>query len=146
MFKTVLVAVDGSGHAANAVRCAGDIAKTYDATLVMLAVDGHRPLEAPLADLAKSEDLSRSEVFERILASARILAEVPKGVTVEQRVGYGDPADEILDEAGRSGADLIVVGSRGLGEYAELLLGSVSRKVLHLAKVPVLVAQAQGPV
>ncbi|HIC81933.1 MAG TPA: universal stress protein [Kiloniellaceae bacterium] len=142
MFKTVLVAVDGSGHAGKAVRCAGDIAKTYGAKLVLLAVDGHRPLEGPLADLATSEDLSRSEVFERVLASARILADVPEGVTMEQRVGFGDPADEILDEAGRIGADLIVVGSRGLGEYAELLLGSVSRKVLHLAKVPVLVAHS----
>ncbi|WP_422367738.1 universal stress protein [Pelagibius sp.] len=140
MFKTILVAVDGSGHAGKAVRCAGDLAKTYGATLILMAVDGHRPLKGPLADLANAEDLSRAEVFDRILSSAQVLAEVPAGVTVERRVGHGDPADEILEEAGRAGADLIVVGRRGLGEYAELLLGSVSRKVLHLAKVPVMVA------
>lgn len=140
MFKTILVAVDGSGHATSAVRCAGNIAKTYGATLALLAVDGHRPLADPLADLAKAEDLSRSEVFERIISSARALAEVPEGVKVEQHIEFGDPADEILSTAERIGADLIVVGNRGLGEYAELLLGSVSRKVLHLAKVPVLVA------
>ena len=140
MFKTILVAVDGSGHASSAVRCAGDIAKTYGAKLVLLAVDGHRPLAQPLADLAKTEDLSRSEVFKRIVSSARELSEVPSEVDVEEHVEFGDPADEILAAAGKHGADLIVVGSRGLGEYAELLLGSVSRKVLHLAKVPVLVA------
>ncbi|WP_205944635.1 universal stress protein [Pelagibius litoralis] len=142
MFETILVAVDGSGHASKAVRCAADMAKTYGATLVMLAVDGHRPLKGPLAELAHSEDISRSEVFERILSSAQILAEVPGDVKIEQRIGSGDPADEILAEAGRVGADLIVVGSRGLGEYAELLLGSVSRKVLHIAKVPVMVVHA----
>jgi len=139
MFKTILVAVDGSGHASQAVRCAGDMAKTYGATLVLLAVDGHRPLAKPLAALAKSEDLSRSEVFERIIASAKVLSDVPKTVKVEHHVEFGDPADEILSAAERAGADLIIVGSRGLGEYAELLLGSVSRKVLHLAKVPVMV-------
>ena len=140
MFKTILVAVDGSGHASKAVACAADMAKTYGATLILMAVDGHRPLKGPLEALSRSEDLSRSEVFDRILSSAKALAAVPKDVKVEQRVGHGDPADEILAEARRSGADLIVVGSRGLGEYAELLLGSVSRKVLHLAKVPVMVA------
>ncbi len=139
MFKTILAAVDGSGHASKAVRCAGDMAKTYGATLVLLAVDGQRSLANPLAELAKSEDLSRTEVFERIVASARALSEVPKGVKVEEHVEFGDPADEILAAAEKYGADLIVVGSRGLGEYAELLLGSVSRKVLHLAKVPVMV-------
>ena len=64
---------------------------------------------------------------------------MPNDVTVEQRVDFGDPADVILSVADKDGADLIVVGSRGLGEYAELLLGSVSRKILHLAKVPVMV-------
>ena len=99
MFKKILVAVDGSGHASKAVRCAGDMAKTYGATLMLLAIDGHRPLADPLAELAKSEDLSRSEVFERILSSARQIAEVPNDVKVEQRVDFGDPADVILSVA-----------------------------------------------
>ena len=45
----------------------------------------------------------------------------------------GDPAGRILDTAKNGGADLIVLGSRGLTDVASLLLGSVSHKVLHLA-------------
>ena len=141
MFKTILVAVDGSGHAKNAVRYAADLAKTYGAALVLLAVGGQRPLAAPLAELAQSEDLSRSEIFRRILSSALALAEVSSDLEVERLVCDGDPGDETLAQAERLGADLIVIGSRGLGAYAELLLGSVSRKVLHLAKVPVMVVR-----
>ena len=72
---------------------------------------------------------------------ALALAEVPGDIKVEQLVSDGDPGDEILAQAERLAADLIVIGSRGLGAYAELLLGSVSRKVLHLAKVPVMVVR-----
>ena len=142
MFEKVLVAVDGSGDASKAVRYAADIARKYDGMLILLAVDGHRPLKGPLAELAETEDLSRGEIFERILSSAVVLADLPDGLKLEKRILDGDPGDEILAEAERTGAGLIVVGSRGLGAYAELLLGSVSRKVLHLAKVPVMVVQS----
>jgi nucleotide-binding universal stress UspA family protein len=139
MYKKILVAVDGSDHALNAVRSAVKIARGSGATLYLLAVDGCRPLKGPLAELAKDEDLSRDEIFERVLESAAITAKIPDTIHVEQLVRIGDPADIILAEAGKIEADIIVVGRRGLGAYAELLLGSISRKVLHLAKVPVLV-------
>ena len=139
MYKKILVAVDGSDHALNAVGSAVKIARGSGATLYLLAVDGCRPLKGPLAELAKDEDLSRDEIFERVLESAAITAKIPDTIHVEQLVRIGDPADIILAEAGKIEADIIVVGRRGLGAYAELLLGSISRKVLHLAKVPVLV-------
>ena len=139
MFKKILVAVDGSDHATNALRCAVEMARGTDATLSLLAVDGYRPLKGPLAELAEAEDLGRNEIFHRVLESAVIKAEVPNDSLVEQQVRMGDPAEQILTEADRIAADIIIVGTRGLGAYAELLLGSVSRKVLHLAKVPVMV-------
>ena len=139
MYKKILVAVDGSDHALNAVRSAVKIARGSGATLYLLAVDGCRPLKGPLAELAKEQDLSRDEIFEHVLESAAITAKIPDTIHVEQLVRIGDPADIILAEAGKIEADIIVVGRRGLGAYAELLLGSISRKVLHLAKVPVLV-------
>ena len=142
MFKKILVAVDGSDHAANAVRCAVEVARgTGATTITMLAVDGCRPLKGPLAEIAKLEDLGRSEVFTRVLESAVINAQIPGDIPVDQQVRMGDPADNILAEADRIEADMIIVGRRGLGAYAELLLGSVSRKVVHLAKVPVMVVQ-----
>jgi nucleotide-binding universal stress UspA family protein len=51
----------------------------------------------------------------------------------------GRAADEILDLAGEIGAGLVVIGSRGLGPVGRIALGSVSTKVAHAAKGPVLV-------
>ena len=54
---------------------------------------------------------------------------------------HGRPADEIIRYAEESGADLLVMGSRGLGALREFALGSVSHKVLTHAKCPVLVVK-----
>ena len=102
MYKKILVAVDGSDHALNAVRSAVKIARGSGATLYLLAVDGCRPLKGPLAELAKDEDLSRDEIFERVLESAAITAKIPDTIHVEQLVRIGDPADIILAEAGKT--------------------------------------------
>jgi nucleotide-binding universal stress UspA family protein len=57
-----------------------------------------------------------------------------KGVArIETAVEQGDPATQILDKAQQAGADVIVMGSRGLGGLAGLLMGSVSQKVSHHA-------------
>ena len=139
MFKKILVAVDGSDHAIDAVRSAIGIVHDSDATIFLLAVDGCRPLKGPLAELAKAEDLSRDEIFDRVLESAVIKAKIPSNIHVDLKVQTGNPADKILAEADRINADIIIIGRRGLGAYAEILLGSVSRNVLHLATVPVMV-------
>lgn len=60
-------------------------------------------------------------------------------VQIERRVGQGNPADAILQEAQGSAADLIVMGTHGWGGYERFLLGSVTNKVLHKSVVPVLV-------
>ena len=144
MFNKILVAVDGSAHAINALRCAAELASNApDATITLLAVDGCRPLKGPLAELANAEDLSREEIFERILESSIIKSGIPDALNLEQKIRIGHPADEILAEAEKSGVDVIVVGRRGIGSFSELLLGSISRKVLHLAKVPVMVVHAR---
>ena len=56
-------------------------------------------------------------------------------------VAAGDPADTILARARREKADIIVLGSRGLGAIKELVLGSVSHDVAHKAKVPCLIVK-----
>lgn len=142
MFKKILVPVDGSNHSINAVHNAIEVARGAEASLTLLAVDGCRPLKGPLAELANSEDLSRQEIFERVLESVVVKANIPDDINIDQRIRMGDPADNILAEADLTEADLIVIGRRGLGSFAELLLGSVSRKVLHLSKIPVMVVTA----
>jgi nucleotide-binding universal stress UspA family protein len=77
------------------------------------------------------------EVLEYIASNVLADAEAAiraKGVAeVEAVVEQGDTAQHILDKAAQSGADMIVMGSRGLGGLAGLLMGSVSQKINHLA-------------
>lgn len=70
----------------------------------------------------------------KILDNAKAIAK-KKGVTqVTATVEDGDPADRILDHAKKDGANLIIMGSRGLSDIRGLLMGSVSHKVSHLAE------------
>jgi nucleotide-binding universal stress UspA family protein len=73
-----------------------------------------------------------------------LAATVPEGTPVHTIVRDGNPADEILKRAEGSQHDLIVMGSRGHGGAASLLLGSVSRSVVHRSTVPVIVVHVDG--
>lgn len=89
---------------------------------------------------AVSDD-ARREIGEQILSRGRLAAEV-KGVDSPNLVlADGDPARAILETAKREQADLIAMGSRGLGEVAGLLAGSVSYKVNHAAPCSCLVVR-----
>lgn len=77
-----------------------------------------------------------AEVGKNVLAHARQLAKDAGLQNVQTCARSGDPARDVLEEAKSVGADLIVVGSRGLGGLKGLLMGSVSSKVSHLAEVP----------
>ena len=64
---------------------------------------------------------------------------IPAGVTVKTLVKMGRPQERILETAEEMQADLIVMGSRGLGALKQMLMGSVSQYILVHAKSPVLV-------
>lgn len=63
------------------------------------------------------------------------------GVQVETLLEVGDHAQVIIDTANKGNYDLIIMGSRGLSPFKELLLGSVSFKVMHHARCPVMVVR-----
>jgi len=73
-----------------------------------------------------------------ILKETAEIAKKKKVTKVAQVAAEGDPAEKILAHAKKSKADLIVVGTRGLTRIGEFVLGSVSHKVVHLAKCPCL--------
>ena len=74
-----------------------------------------------------------AELAEAVMEEARARAGVSVAGTIKCVTGSGDAASAILAQAEEEGADLIVMGSRGLGAFRSLLVGSVSQKVSHLA-------------
>jgi nucleotide-binding universal stress UspA family protein len=142
MFKRILVAVDSSEYSRQAVPTAIEIAKKFDADVFVLHVNEHDLGRA--AAYPRETEADAAEIVAGAIKSIR-----DAGVTVEGEVRIaflGDAPNEIVETAAIQGADLIVMGSRGLSDVAGLFLGSVTHKVIKLAKIPVLVDRSAAPV
>jgi nucleotide-binding universal stress UspA family protein len=135
MFKSILVAWDGSEHAKRALAEAVDLARTQDARLTLLTVAA--PLHAWPGYVPPVSEADLISAAEKILAEGEAL--VPDGIAVSGRTGAGDPGAELLKRAGAADHDLIVMGSRGRGAVRSAFLGSVSHFVLNHTTVPVLI-------
>ncbi len=154
MMKTILTPIDGSEHAKMALDLGADLAAKYGAKLVVVHVgdlDEDVPEELYAAaenEFAAAESRGddtgvpphhsrRHRVLQfmgqTMLGDARTEAKNRGVEDVDTIMDYGDPALRILHHAKEASADLIVMGSRGLGRLAELVLGSVSHKVFNLA-------------
>ncbi len=141
--RSILVAIDGSPHSAAAAREAIAIAVQDGARLTLMHVLG--PPHAPfIAGPYMAPPLSVFTADEAETLLDEIASTVPDGTPVHTIVRDGNPADEILKRAEGSQHDLIVMGSRGHGGAASLLLGSVSRSVVHRSLVPVIVVHVDG--
>lgn len=137
MFSKILVPIDGSQHADKAIRYAADLSKRYGSKLLLLHVVPIRVYAFAEVGAVLSEDVEEGEeILRRGAELARSL-----GVEVEQRLGRGIPAEEVLRVAEEEKVDLIAIGSRGLSGVKAFLLGSVSDKVSHHAKCPVLIVR-----
>ena len=134
--KRIVVGFDGSDNARKALERAAEIAN--GATVAVVSATGPARL---LRDPGVSpEDPADVEARTEALAEARKYLE-EKGITGEYVTGHGNPADVIVQEAEESGADLIIVGTRGHSAAKRVLLGSVSTNVVHHATVDVLVVR-----
>lgn len=139
----IVVGVDGSEHAQRALEWAAREAVAHGVPLTVLTVHqtaarrwGTRPAAAPGAGEAPEKDAQRQaarEVAEKALAA---LGDIRPG-DADVRAVTGLPADELIRAS--SDADLVVVGTRGIGGFARLLLGSVSTQVVHHSTCPVVV-------
>jgi nucleotide-binding universal stress UspA family protein len=147
--ERIIAAVDGSTSSLKAVAVAADLASKYGAELILLTVTPElsASLTAELATYIRQEqiDVPGSELAspwaENILADARLRAQANGAGRISTCFSSGDAAEEIIVQAKGRRADLIVVGSRGHGRLAGLLLGSVAQKVVTHAPCPVLVVR-----
>jgi nucleotide-binding universal stress UspA family protein len=139
----LVVGTDGSETAGEAVRQAAELAQRLDATVHV--VSAYEPVpEGRLREERQQipEDLQwmvnpREDVNATLEAAAKRIEE--SGVQVETHAREGDPADAILDVAEEKGADLIVVGNKGMTGAKRFLLGSVPNKVSHHAPCSVMI-------
>jgi nucleotide-binding universal stress UspA family protein len=134
----IVVGFDGSEHSRKALERAADIAN--GATLaVVCSADVSKLMRDP-AGGASPVDPADAEARTNALAEARKFVE-GRGVEAVFIEGHGNAADVIVQEAEESGADLIVVGTRGLNAARRLFMGSVSTNVVHHAPCDVLVVR-----
>ncbi len=140
--RSVLLPVDGSKHAFAAAMYLIEFVKTHGPIDIHVVNIEPEPLQWQTHGLEQ-------EVIEAQLLSRGTLAMKPvmdafsqAGIKCDTTVKFGDPAPTIVTLADEIGCDTIVMGTRGLGGLAALALGSVTRKILHLSKLPVICIQA----
>jgi nucleotide-binding universal stress UspA family protein len=136
----IVVGVDGSGHSERALDWAAREAALRQVPLAVITVHppvvGYwassldRPADQALADQVRTAARAQTD---RVIA--RLGSPTPTQVTVD--TACGSPAEELL--AAARDADLLVVGSRGAGGFARLVMGSVSAQVSQHARCPVVV-------
>ncbi|HEV7917959.1 MAG TPA: universal stress protein [Solirubrobacterales bacterium] len=145
MIKTIIVGTDGSDTAAQAVVQAGELAEKLEGTLVIVSAFDPVP-ETRLQDERTQvpEDVEwainqREDVDAMLSQVSAPLKE--RGISVRTTARQGNPADAILDVAEEEGADLIVVGNKGMAGARRFLLGSVPNKISHHAPCSVLIVR-----
>lgn len=147
MINGILVATDASPAAGNAVDLGADLAARYDAALNLLYVARDMQLPAELRSMVEVEKIlgPRKEVLElvaqRILSQAEKRAELKGAKRIHTAVAEGDPATQIINHGQARGVDLIIMGTRGLGQVKSMLVGSVSRKVMNSTNINCLVVR-----
>ena len=144
----ILCAVDHSDPSVRAARLAASLANKCDAELVLVGVVGlprgrqneiaaylshERNPNPPGAVLMETAEDELMRLADQLAGNG--------GVAITCEVRGGDAANEIVAAAKDRGADLVVVGHRGQGRLAQVIMGSVARRILETAPCPVLVVR-----
>ena len=138
----ILVPVDGSENSMHAVEFIASRTTLHGSNPEIEVLNVQLPLPARACRLVGQDSLTRYYEDEAAKVFEPVRAELNKvGFQAGEAFLVGEASDSIAAEAEKFGADLIVMGSRGRSDIEGLLLGSVTHKVLTLAKVPVLVVR-----
>lgn len=135
MSTKILVPVDGSDNSRRALDAALFLSEKLNAKVTAI----HVMEDVPVLHIA-SEKLLRAigslqKRNQLILSECSEIA-TKKELTINSKLLQGNPSSEILDFCEKEKYDIIIMGSRGMGKFKELALGSVSSKVLHHSSCP----------
>jgi len=170
MFENIVVATDGSSSAKRAVETAAKLAASCGAKLIMVHAVLPYVLLKEVESSPKFNDLpqeARDEIKQihdtisrlelrawepaprsatdfignAVLDEAEGIAQANGSADISRVLVYGNAAENVVEVARKSGADLIVIGTRGLSDFKGLMLGSVSHKVMQLGECSCLIVK-----
>ncbi|MCP5075006.1 MAG: universal stress protein [Rhodobacteraceae bacterium] len=147
MINKILIAVDGSNHSLKSVQYGAEVAKGVGAELLLYHVVKPYRLPESLKEFAKAEHMATIDAdllnrgAQHLLASSLEVARKAGVKDVKIETEEGPIARSIVGRAKSFKADLIVIGSRGMGDLEGMLRGGVSNRVETLAKCPVMVVK-----
>ena len=148
MISKILVPSDGSKTAQRAARYAVDLAKQLKASIIVLSVIDKRSFIAQTVSASETARHTIEPIEDYLREAAEGYAgEIKKlcdksGVASKISIKMGHPVEEIVKEAKRSKANLIVMGSHGRSALSATVLGSVSYGVIHNDKsIPILIVR-----
>lgn len=139
MYKNILLAVDGSEHSLRAAKEAVKITSLCnDCTVeVVYVVDYSKSKDEVLHSQGK-EELEHSRRKKLLPIEEQLKS---GNLSYQLKLLHGEPGPAIVDYANKEKFDLVIIGSRGLNSLQEMVLGSVSHKVVKRVKCPVLIVK-----
>lgn len=138
MFTNILVPIDGSDNSYRALDAALLLSEKLGSNITVIHVMEEVPIthigsEKMLNELLKAYKKENQDILLKCTEIAN-----QKGLTIKTLLLQGNPASTILDYNKKEKFDLVIMGSRGLGKFKELILGSVSSKIMHHSPCAVL--------
>lgn len=142
MFKTIVLAIDGSESSDLAVAAAADLARESSGRIVAVHIK-----EMVAGRFAGPAHVDEDDLQAKIRRQVKELADSGLDITLEMHSTMtGGPAPAVGETATREHADVIVAGTRGHTALAGVIVGSVAQRLLHVAPCPVLVVPiGHGP-
>lgn len=131
----ILLALDESEYGLKGVKLLEDF-YTYNKNITVVVAHVIEPVD-PFRPILKEE--FQVEASKMVAHTIKGLHE--KGIQSKVRIENGNVAERLLDIAANEGAELIIMGAKGHGNIAGILLGSISHKVLQKSHIPVLIAK-----
>ena len=131
MFTKILVPVDGSDNSYRALEAALVLSEKLGSNISVVNVMEQVPIthiesEKLLSELLEAYKKENQEILSKCSDIAR-----QKGIAIKTVLLQGNPAPVILDYSKKENFDLVIMGSRGIGKFKELIIGSVSSKIVH---------------
>ncbi len=131
MFTSILVPIDGSDNSYRALDAALLLSEKLGSSITVVNVMEQVPIthiesEKLLSELLEAYKKENQEILSKC---SNIATE--KGLSIKTLLLQGNPASVILDYSKKEKFDLVIMGSRGMGKFKQLILGSVSSKIVH---------------